>query len=101
MANGTSMKTSPSLIGWGLSGSGVAALIAAYLLNVSNQASIAINVAEQHGAEINLIRHELSAIKLLLEERTHLRYTSQDAARDLAYIERRFKEIQDGCAASK
>jgi hypothetical protein len=74
-----------------LGGTGGIALLTAFLMQISNQASIAIAVAEQHGQELLILKQEIGVI----QSRTADRYTSIDAARDMAYLQRRLKEIED------
>ena len=84
----------PPFLAWILGGTGGAALLAAFLLNISNDANIAIKFAEQHGSELNQIRIQIAAIRLELTDRTKDRYTSLDAKRDREFIERRFSELE-------
>lgn len=79
---------------WVLSGTGGLALLSAFLLTISNNASIALDVARQHGEELNELRIFQSSIRQELNERTQDRYTALEASRDMAFIERRLKEIE-------
>lgn len=89
--------TLPKTLSYILGGGGTAALLGAFLLNIHSQASIALSVAEQHGQEFLLVRQEIAAIKLILEEKTRSRYTAVDAQRDMDYLERRIREVEEGC----
>jgi len=80
---------------WVLSGTGGLALLTAFLLTISNNASIALDVARQHGEELNEIRILQQAFRTELMDRTADRYTAIDAARDMAFLERRLQELED------
>ena len=81
-------------IAWALGGSGALALLGALLVNISNDANIALEVAKQHGDELNQLRISMAAMRIAIDSRTKDRYTSQDAARDLQFMERRFAELE-------
>lgn len=65
------------------------------MLSVSNEAAIGLKLAEQHGESILLLREEVRLLRLELKERTHDRYTSDDAERDLNYIRRDIAELKE------
>lgn len=73
---------------------GALTLLGALMLSVSNEAAIGLKLAEQHGESILLLREEVRLLRMELKERTHDRYTTEDAERDLAYIRRDIAEIK-------
>ena len=78
-----------------LGGGGAATVLVALLLNINQNASIAIDVSAQHGLELNTIRAELTVLRDYVNERTHSRYTRQDSERDMDYIQKELSDIED------
>jgi hypothetical protein len=70
-------------------------ILVGFMLTVSNNANIAISVAEQHGNELNNVRADIAALRVEISNRTQDRYTAIDAERDLRFVERRLKEIEE------
>lgn len=73
---------------------GALTLLGALMLSVSNEAAVGLKLAEQHGESILLLREEVRLLRLEIKERTQDRYTSDDAARDLAYIRQDIAELK-------
>ena len=74
---------------------GALTLLGALMLSVSNEAAVGLKMAEQHGESILLLREEVRLLRLEIKERTHDRYTTRDAERDLAYIRQEIAEIKE------
>jgi hypothetical protein len=89
--NGTGVKWLVST----LVGTGIVGLIIAGAMSVAQDARIAISVAEQHGQELLLLRGEIISLRQEMQSRTRDRYTSDDADRDMEYIERRLNDIEN------
>ena len=73
---------------------GALTLLGTLMLSVSNEAAIGLKLAEQHGDSILLLRDEVRLLRLEIKERTHSRYTTQDAERDLAHIRQDIAELK-------
>jgi phage-related tail protein len=73
---------------------GALALLGALMLSVSNEASIGLRLGEQNNEAIMSLQGEVRGLREDLQERTEDRYTSADAARDLAYIQRDIAELK-------
>lgn len=74
---------------------GALTLLGALMLSVSNEAAVALKLAEQHGESILLLREEVRLLRNEVQDRTIDRYTSKDAARDLAYIREDINELKE------
>jgi hypothetical protein len=74
---------------------GALTLLGALMLSVSNEAAVGLKMAEQHGESILLLREEVRLLRLEIKERTHDRYTTRDAERDLNYIRLELAEIKE------
>ena len=92
MANGN------GTINWrawgGLSIGGIASVVLAFSINTAKDAQIALSVAEQHGHELLELRSEIKILRDDMRNRTLLRYTSVDAAKDYSYINRRLSRCE-------
>jgi len=73
---------------------GALTLLGALMLSVSNEAAVGLKLAEQHGESILLLREEVRLLRLEIKERTQDRYTTDDAARDLAHIRQDIAELK-------
>lgn len=78
-----------------MGGGGVAAVIIALILGVSKDASIALSVAEQHGQELLEIRAELTSLRSHIADRTRSRYTAEDAAKDMRFVQQELQHIEE------
>ena len=87
--------TKQKLLYWRGGVLGGISILVGFMLTISNNANIAISVAEQHGHELNNVRAELAALRVEISNRTKNRYTAIDAERDLDFVQRRLKEIED------
>lgn len=67
---------------------GALGLLGALMLDVSKDAAISLDVARQHGEELLIVKGEMLMLKQDVRDRTQLRYTSKDAARDALYLQR-------------
>lgn len=74
---------------------GGASLMLAFAVNVAKDAQIALDVAKQHGEELLMIRGEIQHMQSELMDRTQKRYTSDDAAKDLKYVERWLVDLEN------
>ena len=74
---------------------GALTLLGGLMLSVSNEAAVSLKLSEQHGASILLLREEVRLLRLEMKDDTRDRYTSSDAARDLAYIQRDITELKE------
>ena len=70
----------------------------AFMMSVSKDASIALSVAEQHGAELMLIRSDITVLRDYIHARTKLRYTSEDADRNMRYVQKELNAIERNIA---
>lgn len=86
--NGTLWKLAAGLAG------GIGSIFFAFAVNLSKDAQIALDVAKQHGEELLLLNSEIKALRIEISQRTHMRYTSDDAQRDMKYVERRLGQIE-------
>ena len=91
MANGKHIER--NVWQFAVGGGGAIALLFAFLLNVNKDAQIAISVAEQHGAELLAIRSEITIMRDYIHDKTKLRYTSEDADRDMKYIQKELDRL--------
>ena len=78
---------------------GALTVLGALMLNVAKDASIALSVAEQHGQELLLLKADLQILGNDVRDRTQLRYTSKDAARDHDYINRDIRSCKTALEA--
>ena len=94
MANGNGNGNGNGSINWRawggtLSIGGIASVVLAFSINTAKDAQIALQVAGQHGTELNELRAEVRVLRNDMRDRTKLRYTSADAAKDYSYINQR------------
>ena len=78
-----------------LGGTGVVAVIIGLVLSSNNQSGVAIDVARQHGSELLEIRSEIKILRDYINDRTRLRYTQEDADKDMKYLEAQLKHIEN------
>ena len=67
----------------------------AFAVNVSKDATIALELNQQHGEQLLLVRGELSSLREEIKTLTKDRYTTGEATRDLVYIERRLSALEE------
>lgn len=65
-----------------------------FMVSVGQDAHSALSVNETQAQELLLLRSEIAALRVEIKNRTDDRYTSLEATRDLAYIERRLAQIE-------
>ena len=87
MANGNGNGA----LNWKLFGGvgAVSSIILAFSINTAKDAQIALSVVGQHGQELVELRSEIKILRDDMRDRTKLRYTSSDAAKDFNYINQR------------
>jgi len=73
---------------WITGGGSILAVVLGFSISTAKDASIALDVAKQHGEEILIISQRINVLERDIRERTRSRYTSEDAKKDLSYIER-------------
>jgi len=64
------------------------ALLLALTVQVGKDATVALEVAKQHGQELLLVNGRIGLLEEEVKDRTRLRYTSTDAAKDLRYLQK-------------
>lgn len=74
---------------------GALTLLGALMLTVSNEAHVGLKLAEQHGESILLLREEVRLLRQEVRVEMRDRYTSNDAKRDLQYIQRDIAELKE------
>jgi hypothetical protein len=77
--------------------SSVSAVVFAFAVSISKEASIALDVAKQHGQELLIITGQLQELRQYVNDRTQKRYTSDDAARETTFIMREIAEVRREC----
>jgi hypothetical protein len=80
---------------WVLGGGSIVTIVLAFGLTVSKDATIALDVAKQHGEEILQLNQRILHLEGELRQRTQLRYTSLDAAKDFKYIQRDIDDCKE------
>ncbi len=91
-ANGNGGSIKIGSIAFPISALGILVVL---MLTVANDASVALNLIELQQKEISLVRTDVATLRGEVNVYTSSRYSSRDAERDLAYLQRQVDEIKD------
>jgi hypothetical protein len=73
---------------WVLGGGSFLAVVLGFGITVAKDAQIALEVAKQHGEELIQVESRILQLEKVIYDRTRLRYTSDQATADHAYLRR-------------